>query len=208
MLIMFEDDDEESMTEEDFYYLLRRNPRELFYPHGRYYKGETHFTPRIMSFLGFWRKGFARSDKMTLNRTKSDFSRILKGFVGSNASTDQIFLVNYIRFFTKLFDIEEVREQMRVYISSPHTIKYNEIFPALEELKTLEYPLTLKPPQLTVLSEVLEMFRNAPSDSFIKIDRSPPSREKILKTLGLTEEKLKQIKKKNKGFDPDTVYLT
>ena len=60
-------------------------------------------------------------------------------------------------FLTQLFDLEDVREQLRAYLSNPHTLKTKGLVPALEYLLTREPRITEA--EKSVISELLNFLQ-------------------------------------------------
>jgi hypothetical protein len=130
--------------------------------------------PIIMGDVEAFRYGFTYPESGFRNITKSTLSKILKNFVSFSSLADVpiakklvesinlVFLYNplvhnTVKFLTRLFDLEGVREQVRAYLSNPHTFKSKGLVPALENLLIREPRITEAERQ--VVSELLAFIR-------------------------------------------------
>jgi len=128
--------------------------------------------PAIMDDIEAFRYGFKFPESGFRNITKSTLTKILNNFVSFSSladiptpamkklveSTNVVFahnelVHNTVRFLTQLFDLEDVREQVRAYLSNPHTYKTKGLVPALEYLLTREPRITEA--EKGVISELL-----------------------------------------------------
>ena len=112
--------------------------------------------PAIMDDVEAFRYGFKFPESAHRNLTKSTLTKILKNFMGFSSLTDipitkrfiklpadfdfvhNELVHNTVTFLTQLFDLEDVREQVKAYLSNSYTHKTKGLAPALEYL--LSYP--------------------------------------------------------------------
>jgi len=94
--------------------------------------------PAIMDEVGLFHIGFYSSDSEFRNLTKSTLSKILKNFVDYSNLPNILFILGNVRFLTVLFDINDAREQIRAYLTSPYVHKSEGFVLALEYI--LKYP--------------------------------------------------------------------
>ena len=136
------------------------------------YESKEAEEPIIMGDVDAFRYGFTYPESEFRNFTKSTLTRILKNFVGFSSLTDLPITYRLIQlpadfdfvynelvhstvmFLTQLFDLEDVREQLRAYLSNPHTLKTKGLVPALEYLLTREPRITEA--EKKVVRELLE----------------------------------------------------
>ena len=109
--------------------------------------------PAIMGDVKAFRYGFKFPESAHRNLTKSTLSKILKNFLDYGSLPDSLFMLGNIRFLTRLFDLEEVREQVRAYLTSPYNMKGEYLVFLLEYQLKKESRLTLEEKQ--VVSELL-----------------------------------------------------
>jgi hypothetical protein len=109
--------------------------RELMYP--KYKESED---PPIMDDVEAFRYGFRFPESAHRNLTRSTLTKILKNFVDFGNIVDDLFILGNVRFLTELFDLEEVREQVKTYITNRAKItnKTKDLVVALEYM--LNYP--------------------------------------------------------------------
>jgi len=119
----------------------------LMYPENK----ESEY-PAIMVFLDLFIGGFNSSDRAFYNLTKSTLSKILKNFVVYSNLIDPLFILGNVRFLTRLFGVEEAREQIRAYLKNPYIIKNEILIPALNELP--DYFLNITQAEKRVISEL------------------------------------------------------
>ena len=101
----------------------------LMYPESK----ESEY-PAIMVFLDLFIGGFNSSERAFYNLTKSTLTKILKNFIVYSNLIDPLFLLGNVRFLTRLFGVEEAKEQIRAYLKNPYIIKNEKLIPALREL--------------------------------------------------------------------------
>jgi len=153
--ITLEDEKEE---EEDFIFNPRFNERieEL---HARYDLREYLYPisknsdrPAIMGDVEAFRYGFKYPENAFHNLTKSTLTKILKDFIDYASLPDSLFVLGNVKFLTELFDLEEVREQVKALLTSPFIIKSESFVFALEYM--LKYPRVTEA-EKGVISELL-----------------------------------------------------
>ena len=113
--------------------------------------------PAIMSDVEAFRYGFKYPESEFRNLTKSTLTKILKNFLDFGELSDSLFMLGNIRFLTQLFDIEDVKEQVKAYLVSPYIIKSDEFILALERLLKRESRISNLEKQ--VVKELLEFLK-------------------------------------------------
>lgn len=139
------------------------------------YESKDTEEPIIMGDVEAFRYGFTYPESEFRNFTKSTLTRILKNFVEFSSladipiaksivdnPTNIVFSYNElvhstVKFLTQLFDLEGVREQIRAYLTNPHTYKTRGLIPALEYLLTNEPRITES--EKSVISELLNFLQ-------------------------------------------------
>jgi len=123
--------------------------RQLMYPEDR-----DSNRPAILNDIEAFRYGLKIPDSIIRNLTKSTLTRILKNFVDFGSLPDSLFVLGNVKFLTEIFDVEEVRQQVRAYLSSPYTIKSDDFVIALNYMLNGSLGLTYGEKQI-----VLELLR-------------------------------------------------
>ncbi|GAH51160.1 unnamed protein product [marine sediment metagenome] len=121
----------------------------LMYPESK----ESEY-PAIMVFLDLFIGGFNSSERAFYNLTKSTLTKILKNFIVYSNLIDPLFLLGNVRFLTRLFGVEEAKEQIRAYLKNPYIIKNEKLIPALRELP--DYIPSITQTEKRVISELID----------------------------------------------------
>jgi len=124
----------------------------LMYPESK----ESEY-PTIMVFLDLFISGFNSSERAFYNLTKSTLSKILKNFVVYSNLIDPLFILGNVRFLTRLFGVEEAREQIRAYLKNPYIIKNEKLIPALSDLSDYFPNITLA--EKSVISKLIDFLK-------------------------------------------------
>lgn len=110
--------------------------------------------PAIMDDVEAFRYGFKFPENAHRNLTKSTLTKIMKDFLDFGSLPDSLFVLGNVKFLTKLFDLEEVREQVKAYLKSPYTIKSDDFVIALDCILNREPRITEA--EKKVVRELLE----------------------------------------------------
>jgi len=139
------------------------------------YESKDSEKPIIMGDVEAFRYGFTYPESEFRNFTKSTLTKILNNFVGFSSLADVpvaksivdnptniVFSYNElvhstVMFLTQLFDLEDVRAQVKAYLTNPHTFKTRGLIPALEYLLTNEPRITES--EKSVISELLNFLQ-------------------------------------------------
>jgi hypothetical protein len=87
----------------------------------------------IMEYVEAFRYGFKFPEAAHRNFTKSTLTRVLKNFI--SPGLDHRFVEGNVMFLARFFDLDEVKQQVQNYLSSPYTHKGEYLTFLLEEVR-------------------------------------------------------------------------